>query len=205
MPISKAQNAAIEQIRRFHEIGRNGGEPKGIDEFTLRKVRRFSDATKGYSDDALDRLVDQIKGHRRKNRDATVFGWAHVVKLLTIRNGERDRWQQRAIEKNWSVRKLGREIAKRVGHRRPRTGRLPGFLKSKKIDDLYAQLERACISWQRLIKHLERVGDTQGSSVYEEINKKLHAIDLPMKALYDCVVKKLSRLRGKTKKAASRT
>jgi hypothetical protein len=193
MPVLEAQKAAIEHIRRFHGIGRKGGEPRGIDEFTLRKVRRFADTEKGYSDDALDRLVNQIKGHRRK----TVFGWAHVVKLLSIPidKGERDRWQRKAIEKNWSVRKLGREIAKRVGHRRPRTGRLPGFLKSKDVDDLYAQLERACISWQRLIKHIERDGDKQGSSVSKGIQKKLKAIKPIMEELYDCVTKELSPLR----------
>jgi hypothetical protein len=210
--------AAIQNIRAFHELGRNlptkydrpvdasqgtiDAEAKrlNINADTLRKARVFADPEDGWSKQELRDLCGLIRKCQKersgKKKALPMFQRTHVIRLQSVRpKKQRTALQEECIRAGWSCTELEREIRTRY-----RTRREGGRRRALPEDaaGLLTQLRKLCVEWRRWHTSLTRLNDdksTREKDLPLEIRRQVHVVNEAINELYNAVEERLSRQR----------
>lgn len=160
LPLPAKGEAVLQDLRRFYDagaksieqcpgriwygrVGREAARYKLHPEM-LRKARAIA---KAYTERDLDRLVSlcEKRGH--------ALGLSHLIRLVSVPEDQRDQFQREAVDGRWSHKRIGEEIRKRFGNRRPAVGRRRRV--PADAEDAYYQLDQFCDQWRRLYRVLQ--------------------------------------------------
>jgi hypothetical protein len=158
-------NAAIENIRKFYDVGRSSREKfnrrmefneteanateLGVNVESLKKARAFA---REYSPVKFDQLIALIRKYGFLDRHPV--GSQYVIRLLAVPKEDRADFQHKAISKRWILTRLIAEIRLQFPPRNdPGPGHKPNPASSP--DEACFMLLRQCQRWLRLCEALQ--------------------------------------------------
>ena len=124
----------------------------------VRKVRRFADPKRGYTQHELERLIRRCKKHGR------ALGFSFVAKLLSLpkKPDVRSRLESQLIRERWSTLRLNQELLSRFGRRRQggKKRQVPAD-----VAGMLAQFDQMALNWLRWSQRVREADSDQPARI----------------------------------------